>query len=45
MSRAAWIVLVAAVLLAISVYAYRRRSPQIKVEPHAAEEIEKAKRR
>lgn len=44
MNRAIWIV-AAVVLVALSLYLYRRRSAPIQVEPHAAEEIEKAKRR
>ena len=33
------------VVLGFVVYRFRRAEPRLKVEPHAAQEIEKAKRR
>lgn len=40
-----WLLVLAVVITIAAVYLYRVRKPDLKVEPHAAQEIEKAKRR
>ncbi len=40
-----WLILAAAIVIAIVLYRSHTSSSRLNVEPHAAEEIEKAKRR
>jgi len=39
-----WILIAGVILLACGLYLFRHSSSDLNVEPHAAEEIEKAKR-
>jgi len=43
--RALWLTLVGLLMLGFAIRLYRGRTNSLPIEPHAAEEIEKAKRR
>jgi hypothetical protein len=40
-----WLIVVAAIILAYVFYSSRTSEPRLNIDPHAREEIEKAKRR
>jgi hypothetical protein len=44
-SKLVWLIAGAAILLGYALYLSQASKPRLQVDPHAAEEIEKAKRR
>jgi hypothetical protein len=44
-AKALWLILAAVLILGFAILRYRARMNSLRIDPHAAEEIDKAKRR